>query len=112
MARAYRQISNDAKLWVERDGDSYREPMRFVFHSEDGPRKSADLTDFEIESLIVFLQLVMLERKDKLVLCNRPTLLERYEKMLVKDRETHAAWRGEQAPTCASADEDELELFD
>ncbi|HTP77720.1 MAG TPA: hypothetical protein VMJ73_12155 [Rhizomicrobium sp.] len=111
MAKTYKQITNDHRIWFERDDDSCTAPLRFIFHSEHGPVRSADLTDFELTDLAVFLQWLLLDRRGKLVLCNRPDLLERYEKELVAARGEHEMWKASCGPAPSEAREDEEALF-
>ena len=101
MAASYSKITHDDKLWVERDGSSYRDPVRMLFHGEHGPVRSKDLTDYELEILAGKLQLVLFERTGKVLLPESPVVLEKVEKKIadaIAELEDWRAGRPSKAP--------------
>jgi len=85
MAKTYLKVTSDDKLWLERDGDGYDQPARFITHTPLGPHVSASLTTFEIGLMAGHFARLYFARTGRVVWPVNAQLVEKYERALIDD---------------------------
>jgi len=92
MAKTFKKITSDDKLWLSREGDSYSEPIKFLLHTPEGVRESAVLSTYEIGLLAAHLVLVYFERTRRVIWPVAGSILKCYEQAKIDAEQEMIDW--------------------